>query len=72
VWRLFWPVLVSARTSPGQVCQAERIVEIPEREQSSVGRDLGAMEFQLQAGIERDAENGIAFFTRCTVHVRLR
>ena len=54
----------------GQVCQAERIVEIPEREQSSVGRDLGAVECQLQAGIERDAENGIAFFTRCTVHLQ--
>jgi len=56
----------------GQVCQAESIVEIPEREQSSVGRDLGAVECQLQAGIERDAENGLAFLTRCTVYVRLR
>jgi hypothetical protein len=56
----------------GQVCQAEGIIEIPEREQTSVGRDLGAVEFQLQAGIERDPECGITCFTRCPVHLQPR
>jgi len=45
----------------GQLRKAEGIIEIPQREQPSVGRDLGAVEFQLQAGIERDPESGIAF-----------
>ena len=60
------------RNFSGQVCQAKRIVEIPEREQPSVGRYLGAMELHLQAGIERDPEGGIASFTRCTVHPQPR
>ena len=42
----------------GQVCQAESIVEIPEREQSSVGRHARTVECELQAGIERDPESG--------------
>jgi hypothetical protein len=56
----------------GQVCQAEGIIEIPKREQASVGRHARTVEFQLQAGIERDPESGIAFFTRCTVHLQPR
>jgi hypothetical protein len=56
----------------GQVCQAEGIIEISEREQPSVRRHARTMEFQLQAGIKRDPESGIAFFTRCTVHFQLR
>jgi hypothetical protein len=30
------------------------------------------MEFQLQAGIERDPESGIVFFTHHTVHLQPR
>src|SRR5215208_3299850 len=56
----------------GQVCQAESIIEVSKGEQASVGRDLGAVKFELQAEIERDPESGIAFFTRCTVHLRPR
>ena len=56
----------------GQVCQAERIIEIAKREQTSIGRHSRPMEFQLQAGIERDPENGTAFVTRCTVHIQPR
>ena len=56
----------------GQVCQAKRIIEIPKREQPSVGRHSRTVEFELQAGIERDPESGIVFFTRCTVHVQPR
>jgi hypothetical protein len=56
----------------GQVCQAKRIIEIPKREQTSVGRDPRTMELQLQAGIKRDPESGITFFTRRTVHLQPR
>jgi hypothetical protein len=53
----------------GQLRQAEGIIEIPKREQPSVGRDLGAVEFELQAGIERDPKSGLVFFTHCTAHL---
>ena len=56
----------------GQVCQAERIIEIPEREQASIGRHSRPMEFQPEAVIEGDPESGIVFFTRCTVHLQPR
>jgi hypothetical protein len=56
----------------GKLCQAKGIIEVPKREQPSVGRHSRTMEFQLQAGIERDPESGIAFFTRCTVHLQTR
>ena len=56
----------------GQVCQAERIIEISKREQTSIGCHSRPMEFQLQAGIERDSENGTAFVTRYTVHLQPR
>jgi hypothetical protein len=54
----------------GQVCQAKRIIEISEREQPSVGGHARTVEFQPQAGIERDPESGSVFFTRCTVHLQ--
>jgi hypothetical protein len=53
----------------GQVCQAEGIIEIPKGEQTSLGRRSRTVEFQLQAGIERDPESGVVFFTRCITHV---
>ena len=56
----------------GQVCEAEGIIEIPERKQTSVGRHSRTVEFQLQAGIERDPENGTAFVTCYTVHLQPR
>ena len=56
----------------GKLGQAEHVIEIPKREQTSVGGDLGAVEFQLQAGIKRDPKSNIIFFTRCTAHLRLR
>ena len=59
-------------TLSGQVCQAERIIEISKREQTSIGCHSRPMEFQLQAGIERDSENGTAFVTRYTVHLQPR
>ena len=42
----------------GQVCQAEDVIEIPKGEQFSVGRHARTVEFELQAGIERDPESG--------------
>ena len=56
----------------GQVCQAKGIIEVPKGEQPSIGRHLRTVEFQLQAGIERDLENGPAFVTRYTVHLQPR
>ena len=56
----------------GQVCQAESIIKLPKGEQPSVGRHARTVEFELQAGIERDPESGSVFFTLCAVHLQLR
>ena len=56
----------------GQVCQAERIIEISKREQTSIGCHPRTVEFQLQAMIEGDPESGAVAFTRCTVHLQPR
>ena len=57
---------------PNEFGQTKGIVELPKGEQTSVGRDLETVEFQLQARIERDPKSGIGFFTRCTAHLQPR
>ena len=52
------------------LAQTKGIVEFAAGQQTTIGRDLGAVELQLQAGIERDPESGSVFFTRCTVHLQ--
>ena len=37
---------------PGNLGQSESIIQFPARQQSSVGRDLGTVELQLQAAVE--------------------
>ena len=56
----------------GQFCQPKCIIEFAKGEQTGVGRDPRAMKFQLQAGIEGDAQNGPVCFTRRPVHIRPR
>ena len=58
------------QTLSGQVCQAEGIIEIPKRKQTSVGRHARTVELQLETVIKGDPESSIAFVTRCTVHVQ--
>jgi hypothetical protein len=41
-----------------------------EESQARGGRNSRTVEFQLQARIECDPKNGVAFFTRCTVHLQ--
>jgi hypothetical protein len=52
----------------GQVCQAKCIIEIPEREQASIGRHSRPMEFQLQAAVKSESKMGLGRFTRWVLH----
>ncbi len=45
---------------PGHLGQAEGIIEFTEGEQPGVGRDLGTVEFQLQAAVESDPKISMA------------
>jgi len=51
--------------------QAKSIIKLAKGEQASIGRDLGAVELQLEAVIEGDPESN-STFTRRTAHVPLR
>lgn len=49
------PVLASSRvhkTVSSYLGQSDGVVEFPERQKSRIGRDLGAVEFQLQSTVE--------------------
>ena len=65
------PVLPGARVDEevaGQGRQADGIVEFSEREQAGVRGDGGAMEFELQAAVERDPQPASFRFTRRIIH----
>ena len=50
--------------TPGPLAQAKGIVKLPICKKSSVGSDLGTVEFQLQAAVEIDPQTGLFGFTR--------
>ena len=45
---------------PGNLGQAKGIVELPIGEKSSVGSDLGTMEFEFEAAVEIDPQMGVS------------
>jgi len=49
---------------PGNFSQAKGIIKLPKSEQPSVGSDLGAVKFQLQAAVEINPQRGLSAFTR--------
>ena len=49
---------------PGNLCQTKGIVKLSIGEQPSIGRDLGTVEFQLQAAVKTDPQRGLFAFTR--------
>jgi hypothetical protein len=64
-------VLASTNVSErlyGDLRQAERVVQFPEGEQSGIGRELGTMEFKLQAAVKPDPQTDRLRFTRRIVH----
>ena len=50
--------------TPGDLGQAKGIVKLPVGEKSSVGSDLGTMEFELEATVEIDPQMRLSCFTR--------
>jgi hypothetical protein len=48
--------------------QSEGIVKLPEGKKSSIGRDLGTMEFQLQPTVEIQPQDPSFAFTRQVSH----
>ena len=51
-----------------QIGQPERVVEFAVGEQSGVGGDAAAVEFQLQAAVEIDPQSAVIRFTRWVFH----
>src|SRR5215210_7125714 len=70
VWRPFAPVRVSVRTSPADLAQTEDIVEFAAGQQPAVGRDLGAVELELEAAVEHQSQRSVLRFTGCHFHSR--
>ena len=62
----------AGETLSGDRCQPKRLIKFTKGEQTGVGRDLGAVELQLQAGIEGDPESGSFCVTRRSVHLQPR
>jgi hypothetical protein len=56
------------KDTPGELGQAEGIVQFPKGEQPGIGRDLGAVEFQLEPAIEPELDRGFSRFTRWMSH----
>jgi len=52
----------------GQIRKVERVVQLAVSQQSRVGDDAAAMEFQLQAAVEIDPEGLVIRFTRRVFH----
>jgi hypothetical protein len=46
------------------------MVEFAVGEQSPIGRDLAAMEFQLEAAVESEPKSRVLRFTRWVFHAR--
>ena len=58
-------------TRDGQrIGQPERVVQFAISQQSGVGRDAAAVEFQLQAAVKIDPQRPIIRFTRWVFHTR--
>jgi hypothetical protein len=53
-----------------QIGQPERIVQFPVGQQTGVGGDPAAVEFQLEAAVKIDPQRPIIRFTRCVYHPR--
>jgi hypothetical protein len=53
-----------------QIGQPERVVQFAVSEQSGVGGDPAAVEFQLQAAVEIDPQRPVISFTRWVFHPR--
>jgi hypothetical protein len=49
---------------PSGGCQSEGIVKLPEGKETSIGRDLGTVELQLQSAVKIDPQKGLFAFTR--------
>ncbi len=65
--RVLAPTIVG-KNAAGQVGQAKGIVELALREQSSVGGDATAVEFQLQAPVKIDPQTAVIRFARWVFH----
>jgi hypothetical protein len=55
---------------PGKFGQAESVIEFAEGEQTGVGGDSRAVEFQLQATVKSESKIGFCRFTRWVFHPR--
>jgi hypothetical protein len=53
-----------------KIGQSEGVIKLPVGEQTRVGGDPAAVEFQLQAAVERDPQSATIRFTRWVVHPR--
>jgi hypothetical protein len=56
--------------TPGQIGQAEGVVEFAIRQQPGVGSDAAAVEFEPQAPVEIDLQKAVIRFTRRVFHAR--
>lgn len=55
---------------PGHLGQTEGIIEFPESEQSGIGGDPGAVEFQLEATVKSDPQIGRFRYNRRHIHIQ--
>ena len=53
-----------------QIRQAENLVQLPVGQEPSIGGDLAAVEFQLQAAVEIDPQRVLSRVTRWVTRVR--
>ena len=70
MWRVFLPRRHSDRRHSCQIGQPERVVQFAIGQQSGVGGDAVAVEFQLQAAVEIDPQRAVIRFTRWVFHPR--
>ena len=61
-----------SQTLPGDGHQAEHIIKLPERQQTSIGGDAGTVELQLEAAVEIEPRSVRFRFTRWVRHDRSR
>ena len=61
---MFLPRRRSGQHRPAEIGQAENLVQLAIGQEPSIGGDLAAVEFQLQAAVEIDPQMGFSGFTR--------
>ena len=54
---------------PGNLGQSDRIIQLPVRQQPSVGSDLGTVELKLQAAVKIEPQNPRFRFTHRVGHI---